>query len=566
MAEAMGIDPSTKHYVPLNLTNKNYSSALTNIVLKPLQDAGIDLWWLDWQQGEQGWMSDIPYANPTFWLNYIFSTDPDQRSAQQRSVLLHRWGGLGNHRYQIGFSGDVYPSWATLSLQPRFTATAANVGYGYWSHDLGGYMTTPNAELYTRWIQWGTFSPIFRTHSSKVIPNDRRIWTFPWQYQNTLARFTRLRQALVPYLYTAARRTYDTGLSVVSPMYYYYPEHAQAYSYNKQYFFGESFLVSPISQPTDNSTGLVSNWPIWFPNDTQWVHFFTGDLSAMAMMTFTLDEMPVYAKAGAIIPLLPEPTSNRERLARAQRIPKSLLLHTLIGGSSRGAGHVYEDDGISNAYQQTSPLTTALTRFDYTVTDDNLLYFNVSAAVGSFPTFPSTRSYEIQLRGIFPATKVLINNVAVPFEPFHEFSKETNNSYTYDGSTLSVIVYVRQAVSTARPLQVQMQLLDRIAHPLLVEAPTSFVGLLARCQSAKARLDDEFSTRRVYYEDYPSLLAAAATGLRITHSPLTVRDELRTFFNRSMPNACKQLASKAANIDPIVQTRLLAQLQCNLFR
>jgi len=119
-------------------------------------------------------------------------------------------------------------------------------------------MTPTAPELYVRWTQWGTFPSIFRTHSSKNAYNDRCIWTC----QSNLARFTRLRQALVPYFYTAARRTYDTGLSVVLPLHYLYPEYDQAYAYSNQYFFGEDILVSPISQPIDNQTGLVNNWPI----------------------------------------------------------------------------------------------------------------------------------------------------------------------------------------------------------------------------------------------------------------------------------------------------------------
>lgn len=374
MAIAMGIDPSTGHYVPYNVTDKKYVSAWLNIVLHALQDAGIDLWWLDWQQGEEGWTNNIAHTNPTFWLNYIFFTDP--AFGNKRPALLHRWGGLGNHRYQVGFSGDVVPSWDTLSFQPRFTATAANVGYGYWSHDLGGHTQEPDPELYTRWIQWGAFSPMFRTHCTKNANNDRRIWTFPWTYQNNLVRFTQLRQSLIPYIYTAARRTYDTGLSVVLPLYYIYPDHDEAYSYLNQYFFGQSIFVSPISQPINNSTGLVDNWPIWFPPGTQWVNFFTGELVLpTTSKSFTLDEMPAYAEAGSIIPMLPPPRSSRERIGRAQQIPQSLLLYTLIGGSSHGKGYVYDDDGTSIDYKDSSRPTSATTGFDYTVTG-NLLEFS----------------------------------------------------------------------------------------------------------------------------------------------------------------------------------------------
>ena len=566
MAQTMGIDPSTGRYVPFNVTDKKFIQAWFDIVLHELQDAGVDLWWLDWQQGEQGWTQHISFTNPTFWLNYLFSTD--SYFGRNRSIILHRWGGLGNHRYQIGFSGDVYPSWDTLSFQPRFTATAANVGYGYWSHDLGGHMTQPDPELYIRWIQWGAFSPMFRTHCNKNANVDRRLWTFPWTSQKNLARFTRLRQTLVPYLYTAARRTYDTGLSVVLPLYYSYPEYDEAYKYSNQYLFGEDIFVSPITRPISNETGLVENWPIWFPPDCQWVNFFTHDLSIETNQSFTLDEMPVYARVGSIIPLLPQPKSSRDRLGQAQRIPSKLLLYTLVGGSSQGKGYVYEDDGITLDYQQSSQSTTAITHFEYTVSD-NILNFVISPASGSFSTFPKLRSYEIQLRNVFPATKVLINNVKTSIESFNELISGQDgltNGYTYDGSSLSVIIYIRQPISTSELIKIQVELSESITHPLLVHTPASFVGLLARFQFAKTLLDNQWGIQTVYMDDYRLLLDSAATGLHITHEPSNAINELNVFFIQRWPGACNEVQNNITDLNPNIQTILFAQLQCDLFR
>jgi len=192
----------------------------------------------------------------------------------------------------------------------------------------------------------------------------------------------------------------------------------------------------------------------------------------------------------------------------------------------------------------------------------------VSAASGSFATFPSTRSYEIQLRGVFPATNVLVNGVSIPVEPFNELingQDGTTNGYTYDGSSLAVIIYIRQPVSTSQLLQIQVQLSENISHPLILQAPTSFIGLLARCQSAKARLDYEWGIRTVYMDDYPLLLDAAATGLRITHSPSSAQDEINAFFTQRLPGACDEVANKITNLDPNVRSILLAQLKCNSF-
>ncbi len=142
---------------------------------------------------------------------------------------------------------------------------------------------------------------------------------------------------------------------------------------------------------------------------------------------------------------------------------------------------------------------------------------------------------------------------------------KTTNGYTYDGSTLSVIIYIRQPLSTSQSIQIQVQLSDSITHTLLVQTPISFVGLLARCQSAKALLDNQGGARSVYMDDYPLLLDTAATGLRITHSPSTVKNEMNAFFNQRIPGACDEVAHKITNLDRKVRSFILAQLQCNTF-
>jgi len=130
----------------------------------------MDFWWIDWQQGGDagGCAEGVDAANPTIWLNKLRLTDKARRAesgeASKRSMVLARWGGLGNHRYQVGFSGDVDEvAWDRLAFQPYFTATAANVGFGLWSHDLVG-PSDSDGEMFLRWLQWGAFSPIFRTH------------------------------------------------------------------------------------------------------------------------------------------------------------------------------------------------------------------------------------------------------------------------------------------------------------------------------------------------------------------------------------------------------------------
>ena len=171
----MGIDPATQKYIPFDITDKKFAINYMNLLHHPLEAQGINFWWLDWQQEPT---TKLPGVNPTWWLNYVHFTD--QQREGKRPLLFHRWGGLGNHRYQIGFSGDTISIWDSLAFQPWFTGTAANVGYAYWSHDIGGHMPgAVDPEIYTRWIQFGALSPILRTHTTKNPDSERRIWAYP---------------------------------------------------------------------------------------------------------------------------------------------------------------------------------------------------------------------------------------------------------------------------------------------------------------------------------------------------------------------------------------------------
>jgi alpha-glucosidase len=270
MARTMGIDPATKQYVPFDITNKKFATNYLNLLHHPLEKQGIDFWWLDWQQEAN---TKMPGINPTWWLNYVHFTD--QAREGKRPLLFHRWGGLGNHRYQIGFSGDTISVWESLAFQPWFTATAANVGYAYWSHDIGGHMPgVVEPELYTRWLQFGAFSPILRTHTTKNPDAERRIWAYPEPYSDIMRGIYHLRYALLPYVYTEARRTYDTGVAFLHPLYYDWPEADEAYSNKNEYVFGADMLVSPVVAPGDKITGLAAE-SVWLPPG-DWIEWQTG--------------------------------------------------------------------------------------------------------------------------------------------------------------------------------------------------------------------------------------------------------------------------------------------------
>jgi alpha-glucosidase (family GH31 glycosyl hydrolase) len=344
MARAMGIDPATKKYIPFDIADKKFATNYMNLVLHPLEKQGIDFWWLDWQQ--QPFMTKLAGVGNTWWLNYVHFTD--QQREGKRPLLFHRWGGLGNHRYQIGFSGDTVSVWESLAFQPWFTATAANVGYAYWSHDIGGHMPgAVDPEIYTRWVQFGAFAPILRTHTTKNPDAERRIWAYPEPYSSVLRSAFQLREAMEPYLYTEARRTYDTGVAFLRPLYYDWPDDDAAYTSKNEYVFGDQLIAAPVTAAADKVTGLTAE-QVWLPKG-DWMEWptgkhFSGPVSADR--SFTIAQIPVYVKVGAIVPMQPPMLRTGEKPVD----PLIVNVWPLASGSSSNYS-VYEDSGASVEYQ-----------------------------------------------------------------------------------------------------------------------------------------------------------------------------------------------------------------------
>ncbi|HEU5402182.1 MAG TPA: TIM-barrel domain-containing protein [Terriglobales bacterium] len=425
MAKAMGIDPATKQYVKFDIANKKFAENYLNILHHPLEKEGVDFFWLDWQQEKE---TSVEGLNPTWWLNYVHTSDMEREG--KRPLIFHRWGGLGNHRYQIGFSGDTIAVWDSLAFQPYFTATAANVGYGYWSHDIGGHMHgTRDPELYTRWIQFGAFSPILRTHTTKDPESERRIWAYPAEYAKAMRDAYVLRYALIPYIYTASRYAYDTGLSICRPLYYEYPEAPEAYEFKNEYFFGNDMIVSPVVAPEDKQSELAKE-TIWLPEGT-WYEWSSGaKLQGPAKLerTFALNELPVYVRAGAIIPMEP-------KMEHTDQKPLDPLILEIYPGAN-GKARVYEDGENTLGYKKTEYTFTPVT---YTEKGEDVRV-RISAVEGSFPGMLTERSYEARFVMSWPPEQVMWNG-----QPLGKAADENAIGWRYDGDTMTLIVRTPKA-------------------------------------------------------------------------------------------------------------------------
>src|ERR1700683_3111855 len=428
MARSMGIDPANKQYVPFNITDRKFADNYLKYVIHPLERQGIDFFWLDWQQEDATKLAGV---NPTFWLNYVFFTD--QEREKKRALLFHRWGGLGNHRYQIGFSGDTISVWDSLAFQPYFTATAANVGYTYWSHDIGGHQ--PGAiepELYLRWIQWGIFSPILRTHTTKNPDAERRIWAYPEPYSYLMRQCFVRRNAMQPYIYTEARKTHDTGVGFLRPLYYDWPEATEAYDAKNEYMFGDSILADPITQPVAKDSQLAKT-AVWLPPG-DWFEWDTGarlEGPATLERSFSLSQIPVYVKAGSIIPMQRANNSSKTSFSKTTE-PLTLSVFPMNNGQV-STYRLYEDAGDTPGYESGentwTPIRASLNG------DGTLLDISVAPIEGHYPGMPTERAYELRLPGSWPPSEVRVNGEPLRFE-----KRKGTIGWRFDGDTLTTIV------------------------------------------------------------------------------------------------------------------------------
>ncbi len=383
VAEAMGLDAGSAETIPWMLEDRKFAKAFFDHIIRPLEKQGVDFWWLDWQQHLTN--PRLAGLGETMWCNHVFFNDMKKNRPDRRPVIFHRWGGLGSHRYQIGFSGDTYINFPTLAFEPYFTATASNVGYGYWGHDLGGHMINyyePNdPELLLRWMQFGVFTPIFRTHATKGGHIERRIWT----YDNfpMINQTVKLRYALFPYLYTMARKAYDTGVGLCRPMYYEYPETAEAYEREGQYFFGDDILVAPVVEP---SVDGVSKKEIWFPEGKWWsvAHGKLIDGGAVRSLDYTLDQIPYFYRQGAVI------VKNPPEVKHVTERPDALVLDIVAGAD--GACEFYEDAG-DNADYATKYATTSISHKQR----GRKAEYAIAPRKGAYDGMPLSRSYKMRI-------------------------------------------------------------------------------------------------------------------------------------------------------------------------
>jgi len=402
IAKEMGIDEDRA--VLFDASDKKYLDSLQTIILEPLENDGVDFWWIDWQQGNT---SRLEGLDPLWILNYHRFNSAKKEN--KRPLIFSRYAGVGSHRYPIGFSGDTIISWKSLAFQPKFTICASNIGYGWWSHDIGGHMRGyKDNDLMARWTQFGVFSPIMRLHSSNEIFNSKEPWKFKKETQEVMTKFLQLRNKLIPYIYTMNYHSWKNDIPLIRAMYYYHSEDSQAYEVESQYYFGSSMMVSPITEEQNKKLSMASAL-LWLPKGSYYDFFsskrYVGDRKLKVYRP--LDTIPVFIKEGDIL-VLSNDEDNTEN-------PKSLLIKSYMGDN--GSFSLYEDDNFSEDYLENK---NVITKF---VNDFDNSEFKIEQAIGTLSLIPKSRNYQITFVGICD-TDIKIFNDDIEIEFKKEYDKD----------------------------------------------------------------------------------------------------------------------------------------------
>jgi alpha-D-xyloside xylohydrolase len=366
-----------------------------------LFDKGVAAWWLDSSEPldfygeEQGPMlkgahialgSGTRYANsyPFFETQAVYE---GQRGTtdEQRVFILTRSGFLGQQSHAAAsWSGDIAPTFDSLRRQIPAGLNYSMSGLPYWTTDIGGFLGGDPSdpayqEVYVRWFEYGTFCPIFRTHGARPA---NELWSYGPRAQEILTNYDKLRYRLLPYIYSLAWKTTAEGYTPMRALVMDFPADRKVLEVADQFMYGPALLVGAVTKPAATSRD------IYLPVGSTWYDFWTGAtiqggqfISAQA----PLETIPLYARAGSILPMGPELQYTGEKPAD----PIELRIYR----GANGSFELYEDDGLTYDYEKGQRTTIPITWNDATST------LTVGARKGSFASMLKQRTLQIVVVG-----------------------------------------------------------------------------------------------------------------------------------------------------------------------
>lgn len=335
--------------------------------------------------------------------------------SDERPFVLTRAAYSGTQRYAATWSGDNSSTWNHLYMSTPMLLSLGLCGYTMAGDDIGGFAGSPPPDLLTRWFEVGALNPIYRDHTGKGT-QDQEPWVHGPQHEAIRRRYVELRYHLLPYIYTAIEDSTRTGLPAMRPVFLDYPQAEDFYGNNRDFLFGSDFFVAPVT------TEMVDAEEVQLPPG-DWFDYWTSQkLSSKNKITLhpALDEMPLYVRAGAIVPTQPLVQNTMERPTG------SLQLSVYPGEDCRGA--LYEDDGHTFAYQRGE-----LLRVNFTCQSSSSS-ISIASSAEKTSYQPWWNSAQVTVFGASSQPK----EVRIGNQPIHE--------WRYDAAAHSVIFTVPNAV------------------------------------------------------------------------------------------------------------------------
>ncbi|MFW5987841.1 MAG: glycoside hydrolase family 31 protein [bacterium] len=283
----------------------------------------------------------------------------------ERPFVLTRAGFAGVQRYSAVWTGDNRSIWDNLKLAMPMLMNMGLSGISFCGTDVGGFTGNSNGELLTRWTQLGAFVPFFRNHC-EVRAISQEPWSFGKKYENIIKKYIELRYKFITHIYNLFYQTSQTGIPVMRPLIMEYPDDKECENLSDQFMFGDSIMLAPVYQPDKDKRML------YLP-EGNWIDFWTKEVyqgQKHIIIDAPLDTMPIFIKAGSILPL------NEKLNYIGEKEIECLELNVYLNEANNfGSYQLYDDDGISYNYENG---VYNITKFDYQYTDNQII-FNINS-------------------------------------------------------------------------------------------------------------------------------------------------------------------------------------------
>ena len=389
--------------IPFNVFDARTIDAFLKLLIHPLDNFGVDFYSIN--------SFNLNELEPLSIFKHYIYYDAMRDNLKRPLVSAYNYT-YAPHRYPILYAGKSSVSWDTLKKIPSFNADAANMGISFWSHDAGGSSGgIEDSELFVRFMQLATFSPIFRLGSDSGKYYKREPWKWGLKPRSIATNFLNLRHRLIPYIYTESYKYFKYGKPIIEPIYYNHPMLYDSSLYKDEYYFGSTLLICPITHKKDYLMNRAIK-KIYIP-DGIWYDFFTGKQlkGNRRYVSFYRDqEYPVFVKAGAIVPMSLDATNDTSS-------PQNMEINVFPGANNTYS--IYEDDGETNNYLKGDYLITNI-EFIYEKNNYKLTILPVKGKKG---IIPEKRNYKIRFKNTKPTSTV---------STFISGNRVSNNCYKED--------------------------------------------------------------------------------------------------------------------------------------